>query len=65
MFRSLLKFSVSSRIVVHVVREADSSDPGVISGVSPTVREADFLAFFSRYFFDRTLSLAHVRCGEP
>jgi hypothetical protein len=28
--RSLERFSVSSRIVVHVVRDADSREPGVI-----------------------------------
>jgi len=54
-FLSLLKLSVSSRIVVHVVNEADSSDPGVIWGVSPTDNAEDFLAFFSRYFLDSAL----------
>ena len=52
---SLLRFSVSSRIVFHVVIDADSNEPGVICGVSPTDKEGDFLAFFSRYFFDRAL----------
>jgi hypothetical protein len=45
-------------MVVHVVRDADSNDPGVIAGVSPTDNDADFFAFFSRYFFDRALILA-------
>ena len=56
--RSRLRFSVSSRMVVHVVRDADSNDPGVIAGVSPTDKDADFFAFFSKYFFDRALILA-------
>ena len=41
-----------------MVRDADSNDPGVIAGVSPTDNDADFFAFFSRYFFDRALILA-------
>ena len=45
-------------MVVHVVRDADSNDPGVTAGVSPTDNDADFFDFFSRYFFDRTLILA-------
>jgi len=53
--RSRLRFSVSSRIVVHVVRDADSNDPGVMAGVSPTDKDADFFAFFSKYFFDSAL----------
>lgn len=58
--------------VVQVVREALkrqhnpkpnrmtnlSKDPGVIAGVSPTLNVPDFFAFFSKYFFARTLSLA-------
>ena len=35
-----------------------SSEPGVMVGVSPTLREADFLDFFSKYFLARALSLA-------
>ena len=35
-----------------------SNDPGVIVGVSPTLKLADFLVFFSKYFFARALSLA-------
>ena len=35
-----------------------SSEPGVICGVSPTLRLLDLFAFFSRYFFARPLSLA-------
>jgi hypothetical protein len=35
-----------------------SREPGVIVGESPTLRLADFLAFFSKYFFARALSLA-------
>jgi hypothetical protein len=42
-------------MVVQVVNEADSNDPGVICGVSPTDKEGDFLAFFSKYFFDSVL----------
>lgn len=49
-------------MVVHVVREALSRDPGVICGVSPTESEADFLAFFSRYFFDKVLRFS--TCGR-
>ena len=49
-------------MVVHVVREALSRDPGVICGVSPTESEADFLAFFSRYFFDKVLYFSP--CGR-
>ena len=63
--RSLLRFSVSSSIVVQVVSEADSSDPGVICGVSPTVNEADFLAFFSKNLFDKALQdQLHPRRGN-
>jgi hypothetical protein len=54
--RSRLTFSTSSRIVVHVVSDADSRDPGVMAGVSPTDSDADFFAFFSKYRFERALS---------
>jgi len=64
MVRSLLRFSVSSSIVVHVVREADSKDPGVTCGLSPTVKEADFFAFFSKYLLDNALSYKPSVLGE-
>lgn len=35
-----------------------SRDPGVITGVSPTLRLVDFLDFFSKYFFASAESLA-------
>lgn len=35
-----------------------SSDPGVMVGLSPTLKLADFLVFFSKYRFARALSLA-------
>jgi hypothetical protein len=35
-----------------------SREPGVIVGVSPTLRLLDFFAFFSKYFLARALSFA-------
>jgi len=35
-----------------------SSEPGVIVGVSPTLKLVDFLVFFSKYFLAKALSLA-------
>jgi hypothetical protein len=54
--RSRLIFSTSSSIVVHVVSDADSRDPGVMAGVSPTDSDGDFFAFFSKNRFDRALT---------
>ena len=46
------------RWVVQMVKEAFSREPGVMAGVSPTLRLADFLFFFSKYFLARALSFA-------
>ena len=35
-----------------------SSEPGVMTGVSPTLRLADLRVFFSKYFLARALSFA-------
>jgi hypothetical protein len=35
-----------------------SREPGVMVGVSPTLRLADLRVFFSKYFLARALSLA-------
>ena len=38
--------------------EALSKEPGVVTGVSPTLKVLVFLVFLSKYFFDKALSFA-------